>query len=80
MINNENINIIQDMSLNKEIIYIDDPFVLDDLQDLLPYRRVYGLNHRDSLLDKIVRVKDTRDFGALDEILVNKNLSEFLKQ
>ena len=58
VINNENINIIQDMSLNKEIIYIDDPFVLDDLQDLLPYRRVYGLNHRDSLLDKIVRIQE----------------------
>lgn len=79
VINNENINIIQDMSLNKEIIYIDDPFVLDDLQDLLPYRRVYGLNHRDSLLDKIVRVKDTRDFGALDEILVNKKLERIFE-
>ena len=79
VINNENINIIQDMSLNKEIIYIDDPFVLDDLQDLLPYRRVYCLNHRDSLLDKIVRVKDTRDFGALDEILVNKKLERIFE-
>lgn len=79
VINNENINIIQDMSLNKEIIYIDDPFVLDDLQDLLPYRSVYGLNHRDSLLDKIVRVKDTRDFGALDEILVNKKLERIFE-
>lgn len=79
VINNENINIIQDMSLNKEIIYIDDPFVLDDLQDLLQYRRVYGLNHRDSLLDKIVRVKDTRDFGALDEILVNKKLERIFE-
>ncbi len=79
VINNENINIIQDMSLNKEIIYIDDPFVLDDLQDLLPYRSAYGLNHRDSLLDKIVRVKDTRDFGALDEILVNKKLERIVE-
>lgn len=79
VINNENINIIQDMSSNKEIIYIDDPFVLDDLQDLLPYRSVYGLNHRDSLLDKIVRVKDTRDFGALDEILVNKKLERIFE-
>ena len=79
VINNENINIIQDMSLNKEIIYIDDPFVLDDLQDLLPYRSAYGLNHRDSLLDKIVRVKDTRDFGALDEILVNKKLERIFE-
>lgn len=79
VINNENINIIQDMSLNKEIIYIDDPFVLDDLQDLLPYRSVYGLNHRDSLLDKIVRVKDTRDFGVLDEILVNKKLERIFE-
>lgn len=79
VISNENINIIQDMSLNKEIIYIDDPFVLDDLQDLLPYRSVYGLNHRDSLLDKIVRVKDTRDFGALDEILVNKKLERIFE-
>ncbi len=79
VINNENINIIQDMSLNKEIIYIDDPFVLDDLQDLLPYRSVYGLNHRDSLLDKIVRVKDTRDFGAQDEILVNKKLERIFE-
>ena len=79
VINNENINIIQDMSLNKKIIYVDDPFVLDDLQDLLPYRSVYGLNHRDSLLDKIVRVKDTRDFGALDEILVNKKLERIFE-
>ena len=79
VINNENINIIQDMSLNKEIIYIDDPFVLDDLQDLLPYRSAYGLNHRDSLLDKIVRVKDTRDFGALDEILVNEKLERIFE-
>ncbi len=79
VVNNENINIIQDMSLNKEIIYIDDPFVLDDLQDLLTYRSVYGLNHRDSLLDKIVRVKDTRDFGALDEILVNKKLERIFE-
>lgn len=79
VLDNEKINILESMSLNKEIIYIDDPFVLDDLGSMVPYSFFFGQGHRGNLLEKLKRVKDTEDFGTLDELLVNKKLERILE-
>ncbi len=67
----EIINVSNEFSLDTEIIYIDDPFVLDD------YRRViYNTSmqdHRNRL--KNIIFSDNVKENILDEIIVNKKLN-----
>src|SRR5699024_3830420 len=65
-------------SLNTEAIYIDDPYVLDDI-DLgrRPLNRRNELNHREELKLKLVK-KDNDNI--IDEIIVNKRLDSILEK
>lgn len=65
-------------SLNTEVIYIDDPYVLDDI-DLgrRPLNRRNELNHREELKLKLVK-KDNDNI--IDEIIVNKRLDSILEK
>lgn len=76
--NNENISIKSYMSLVKEIIYIDDPFVLDNLNSGFPLRFLDLFEHRNDLLDKLKNNRG-KDFGTLDELIVSKKLERIFK-
>ena len=68
------------MDLNKEIIYIDDPFILDDLGN---YRgRIFsdGFEHRHDLLMKLANDKKTEEFSVVDELIVQKKLEKILNR
>lgn len=72
--NNKNLIINQYISLIKEIIYIDDPFVLDNLEINFPFYISSGFEHRSQLLDKIAKSDRNSDFSVLDEFVVNEKL------
>ncbi len=71
VVKNEEIVLHHYMSLIKDIIYIDDPFILDNLSTRVPYRFV-NLQHNAALLSKIAFRDTDRDFGVLDELVVKQ--------
>lgn len=67
--NNEEIIINKSMNLIKEIIYIDDPFVLDRLKSGLVYGMYNQFEHSGDLLDKIANGGNEAEFSAVDELM-----------
>lgn len=78
---NKEIHINNYISLTKEIIYIDDPFILEDLGIRMVFTRFTALEHRGDLLNKIVngKVNAPFDFTIVDEIIAEKKLEKILK-
>lgn len=76
IIKNQEINIKECMSLIKEIIYIDDPFILDDLSfgEKATFRLFASYGHRDDLLEKITSNRQKTEFGVIDELFAEKRL------
>lgn len=72
--NNEDINIESYISLIKEVIYIDDPFVLDNLNSRIPYSFFNKLEHRNDLLIKLGSTVKKEGFSVIDEVVINKKL------
>lgn len=61
------------ISLRTESVYIDNPFVLDNLGSRVYYRRHYNpVGHREHLLTKLLRPADTDMF---DEIIAGEKLN-----
>lgn len=81
IIKNKEIVINDYISLTKEIIYIDDPFILDDLDMRMVFTAFTEFGHRGDLLNKIVngKAKDPFDFTIIDEIIAEKKLEKILK-
>lgn len=74
---NNEISIKKHMSLLKEIIYIDDPFVLDDLAIRIPYRNSDIMDHRGYLRRKLRGVEKTNtDISVLEELVVNEKIKK----
>ncbi len=76
--NNEDIDIANYMSLNKEIIYMDDPFIIDDIND-----SIWGVlhdeyTHRNDMLLKLARGKRKSEFTMADELVVKDKLAKIL--
>lgn len=76
---NEDIEINQFISLFKDIIYVDDPFVLDNLnQDSF-----WGINnrfeHRGDLLLKLMSNENTKEFSVVDELVVDKKIAKIFE-
>ena len=81
IIKNKEIRINNYISLTKEIIYIDDPFILDDLDEKgLKITAFTAFEHRADLLNKIVngKEKDPFAFTIIDEIIAEKKLEKIL--
>lgn len=73
---NETVNIMNYFSLIKEIIYIDDPFVLDNIdhRSRLAYRFFNVFEHSVDLLTKITDNRQESGFGVIDELFAKKRL------
>lgn len=78
IIKNEEISIEKHLSLVKEIIYIDDPFVLDDLQKSMrvPFLTYSTFGHRGDLIDKIIDNEKEAEFSVVEELLAKKKLQK----
>lgn len=81
IIKNKEIIINDYISLTKEIIYIDDPFILEDLNIRMIFTTFTAFEHRGDLLNKIVngKAQDPFDFTIIDEIIAEKKLEKILK-
>lgn len=73
---NENVKIGNYISLIKEIIYVDDPFVLDNLNTNMKYSRYVYQNHSMKLLGKLMHSSDNDEFGTVDELVVQDKLDK----
>lgn len=80
VIKNEDIIISNYMNLNKEIIYIDDPFILDDLGNFRWHIFANEFEHRHDLLMKLASDKKAEEFSVVDELIVQKKLEKILNK
>lgn len=78
---NSKINIKSYFNLVKEICYIDDPFVLDEINAnwawLFGFSDEYG--HRNNLLAKLIRNKKENPLNVIDELLIQKKLAHIFE-
>ena len=66
------------ISLMKEIIYMDDPYVLDNLSGYDNHSYSNVLNHRNDLLDKLRSSKKEDSISVLEEVMTKKRLQKIL--
>lgn len=76
---NEDIVIKEQMSLMKEILYIDDPFVLDNLNSKRVLNLQNQFGHNGDLLKKIVKEENTLEFGVVDELVGRQKLKNIFE-
>ena len=72
-------SISNEMNLNKDIIYIDDPFILDNIDDMI-FRQYYGTNHQIHLKEKLNSIKFKNSINIIDEIVVNNRLDKIYEK
>ncbi len=77
-LHNSDVKINNFFNIVKGICYIDDPFILDELNSqwlwLTDFQGEY--DHRNHLLKKLRNVEQRNDFGALDELVTENKLKQ----
>lgn len=81
VLDNASLTIKKYFNLVKEICYIDDPFVLDELDNSWIF--IWGFSneydHRNNLLSKLARHKKENAMNAVDELVVQKKLTHIFE-
>jgi len=80
---NENIEIKNNISLNTEVIYMDDPLALDNLRfsPMNMYSNNNYTTHREHLRAKLLKRNDTSSVkDAIDEIIATKKLDALFEK
>lgn len=76
--NNKDINISNNLSLDTEVIYIDNPYAMDNLRyPLAKHQNRNYSTHREHLT---MCLADIKVKGALDEIIASKKLDKVLEK
>lgn len=71
-------NITKRFSLNTEVIYIDDPYVLDEIRPRgIAFRYNAELNHREKLK---LKLSQRNNENIVDELIVNNKLNSILEK
>ncbi len=70
---NESVTIKKIANFYKQVVYIDDPFILDSCSSIMRLEKMNKFQHQVDLLNKLKREKSS-DFGLLDEYVVDKKL------
>ncbi len=65
-------------SLHTEAIYIDDPFILDDMDLMMGRRRISYLDHRVQLMNKLS--SENRNAGIIDELVIENKLGKIYEK
>lgn len=77
---NDSIKIEDEINIYTELMYIDDPFVLDDLSDF-PLFLVRSDSHRSHLKSKLIgRKTDATVKNAIEQIVTTKKLDNIFKK
>lgn len=79
IVKNEDILINQFISLYKDIIYIDDPFVLDNINKDFFGGTSSKYEHRGDLLLKLINNNRVKDFSVVDELVVDKKITKIFE-
>lgn len=80
-VSQNNIVIKNNINIFTELVYVDDPFVLDDLKKHFPYYLEQNDNHRSNLKSKLLNTKpDTTVKGTIEEIVTNKKLENIFSK
>ena len=66
-------------SLEKRLIYIDDPFILDEVSQPST-RRIGGVQHREDLINLIQRSIQNEPENVIEEIARNTRIQEMIKK
>ncbi len=77
--NNDDIVIHRFISLVKKIIYIDDPFVLDNLNANVPLRMLNNCEHSGELLYTIANGESKDEFSVVDELVRKEKLQKIFE-
>ena len=76
--NNKVIKIENKINLRAKVIYIDDPFVIDNLNEYKWRDINYLENHRESLETKLIREKNEKTFS--EKIIAKNNLQQITEK
>lgn len=76
--NNKVIKIENKINLRSEVIYIDDPFVIDNLNEYKWHDINYLENHKESLETKLIREKNEKTFS--EKIIAKNNLQQITEK
>ncbi len=79
----QKVKLEQYFSIEKRLIYIDDPFILDEAGSrpiILRPGRAGRAGHREALLNLVIRGAEKRSENVIDEILREKELQEIIKK
>ena len=76
--NNKVIKIENKINLRSEVIYIDDPFIIDNLNEYKRRDINYLENHKDSLETKLFREKNKKTFS--EKIIAKNNLQQITEK
>ena len=76
--NNKVIKIENKINLRSEVIYIDDPFVIDNLNEYKWHDINYLENHKESLETKLFREKNKKTFS--EKIIAKNNLQQITEK
>lgn len=68
----------ENLSLHTEVVYIDDPFILDNLKDRYWRNSFNGMNHRYHLRAKLMQPK--AETNVIDEIIVQDKLDNIYEK
>ena len=77
---NEVRSISEEINLNTEVIYIDDPFIVDEIKPIIPRANNYS-THRTHLHSKLRNINN--DFSvkdAINEVIVSNKLNNVLSK
>jgi predicted ATP-dependent endonuclease of OLD family len=85
---NTDIDVEYNIKLDNEVIYMDDPFILDDVdRQLAPMYTFFDddilhyTDHRKHLMAKLLKTSNASGMkGAIDEIIVTKKLGEIFEK
>ena len=76
----QKVEIDQYFPLRKRLIYLDDPFILDEAGPRTVYYRSRRAGHREALLDLIMKSVEDHPENVIEEILREKELREIIEK
>lgn len=77
VVNNEDINIKSAIDIYSNLAYLEDPFVIDELANDLPFRFIRSENHRTKLTEMLTKKRNRSIVSnVIEEMIVSEKLEQ----
>ena len=77
VVNNEAINIKSAIDIYSNLAYLEDPFVIDELANDLPFRFIRSENHRTKLIEMLTQKRNRSIVSnVIEEMIVSEKLEQ----